>query len=79
MEGFSVRGGIDPVGHCFRPRFVGVNVWKDLRSGDLTLSSPVLLALRTPGWGFHTVRGGIDPRDHRFRPRFVGPDIWIYL
>ena len=35
------------------------------------------LALRTPGWGFHTVEGGIDPGDHRFRPRFVGiVDVW---
>ena len=32
----------------------------------------VALALRTPGWGFHTVRGGIDPGNHRFCPRFVG-------
>ena len=32
----------------------------------------VALALRTPGWGFHTVQGVIDPGDHRFRPRFVG-------
>ena len=37
----------------------------------------VALALRTPGWGFHTVLGGIDPGDHRFRPRFAGVvDVW---
>ena len=31
MEGFSVRGGIDPVGHRFRPRFAGVvDAWNDL-------------------------------------------------
>ena len=40
------------------------------------------LALRTPGWGFHTVRGGINPGDHRFCPRFVGvadvrKDFWF--
>ena len=34
--------------------------------------SQVALALRTPGWGFHTVRGVVDPRDQRFRPRVVG-------
>ena len=32
----------------------------------------VALALRTPGWGFHTMRGGIDQGEHRFRPRLVG-------
>ena len=31
----------------------------------------VVLALRTPGWGFHNVRGGIDPGDHRAYPQFV--------
>ena len=31
----------------------------------------VALALRTPGWGFHTVRSGVDSGDRRFRPRFV--------
>ena len=37
----------------------------------------VALALRTPGWGFHTVRGGIKPDDHRFRSWFVGvADVW---
>ena len=30
------------------------------------------LALRTPGWGFHTVRGGIDPGERRFHLQFVG-------
>ena len=34
--------------------------------------SLVALALRTPGWGFHTVRTGNDQGDHRFRPRVVG-------
>ena len=37
----------------------------------------VSLALRTPGWGFHTVRGGIDPGDHRICPRFVGV-VYLY-
>ena len=37
----AVRRGIDPGGRRFRPRFVGVvDVWKDLRSGDGTLSFP---------------------------------------
>ena len=37
----------------------------------------VVLALRTPCWGFHTVGGGIDPEGHRFRPRVVGVvDVW---
>ena len=37
----------------------------------------VSLALRTPGWGFHTVGDGVDPGDHRFRPRFVGGvNVW---
>ena len=30
------------------------------------------LALRTPGWGFHTVRGGIDPWDNHVRLQYVG-------
>ena len=41
----------------------------------MELYPPLLaLALRTPGWRFHTVRGGIDPGP-RFRPRFVGVDV----
>ena len=28
----------------------------------------VALALRTPGWGFHTLRSDMDPGDYRFRP-----------
>ena len=37
----SVRGGIDPRDHRYRPRFDGVvDVWKDSRSGDGTLSFP---------------------------------------
>ena len=36
----TVRGGIDP-DYRFRPGFVGVtNEWKDVCSGDETLSSP---------------------------------------
>ena len=35
------------------------------------------LALRTPGWGFHTVGGGIDQEEHCFCPRFVKVvDLW---
>ena len=38
------------------------------------------IALRTPGWGFHTVGGGIDPGSLRFRPRFVGVvDVWKHF
>ena len=29
------------------------------------------LAVRTPGWGFHTVRGGIDPRDNHVCLQYV--------
>ena len=37
----------------------------------------VALALRTPGWGFHTVRGDTHTGDHRFRAQSVGVvDIW---
>ena len=37
----TVRGGDDPGGHYFRPRFVeAVHVWKDFLSGDSTLFSP---------------------------------------
>ena len=37
----TVRGGIDPGGHRFRPRVVGVvEIWKDFLSVDGTLSSP---------------------------------------
>ena len=38
----AVRGGIDPEDHHHsRPRFVGVvDVWKDYRSGDGTISRP---------------------------------------
>ena len=37
----------------------------------------MVLALRTPGWGFHTVGGGIDQGDHCFCPRFVKVvDLW---
>ena len=40
---------------------------------EMRLCSPrVVLALRTPSWGFQIVRGGIDPGDHRVRPLFVG-------
>ena len=37
----------------------------------------VVLALPTPGWGFHAVRGGVDLGRHRFRPQLVGVvDVW---
>ena len=37
----TVRGGIDPEDHRSRPRFVGVlDVWKDFRLGDGTISRP---------------------------------------
>ena len=32
----------------------------------------VALALRTPGWGFHTVRSGVDPGELRLRPQVFG-------
>ena len=36
-----MRGGIDRGDNCFRPQFVGgVNIWKNIRSGDWNLSSP---------------------------------------
>ena len=46
-----------------------------VRISDLDMGpypSRVVLALRTPGWGFHTVRSGIDPGGHCFRPRLLG-------
>ena len=37
----TFRGDIDPEDLCFRPRVVGVvDIWKDFKSGDETLSSP---------------------------------------
>ena len=37
----TLRGGIYPGDPCFRPPVVGVvEIWKDLQSGDETLSSP---------------------------------------
>ena len=39
--------------------------------GMETYPPRVALALRTPGWGFHTLRGGIDRGDNRFGPRFL--------
>ena len=37
----TLRGGIDPGDLCFRPQVVGVvEVWRELSSGDKTLSSP---------------------------------------
>ena len=30
------------------------------------------MALRTPGWSFHTGRGGIDTRDNYVRLQYVG-------
>ena len=73
----TVLSGIDPGDHRFCPRFGGViAVWKDLRCGDDTLSSPGV-AISTD-LGFHTVRGVIDPGDHRFRPWFfVVADVCI--
>ena len=82
-----VRGGVDPGNHRFRPQVVGVvEVWKDLGSGDGTLSSrrssgfvlePQSIGDLPMGWGFHTVQGGDDPGDHRFRPRvFRVVDVW---
>ena len=35
------------------------------------------MALRTPGWSFHTLQGGNDPWSHHFRPRFAAVvDVW---
>ena len=79
----TMRSGINPRDHRFRPRCVGVaDVRKDFCSGDGILSFPggagsknsSQSAISQWGWGFHTVPGGIDPGDHRFRPRFVGVD-----
>ena len=40
----------------------------------------VVLALRTPDWGFHTVRDGTDPGEHRFRPWFAGVvNVWTHF
>ena len=48
----TVRGGIDPGDHRFRPRFVGgADVWKDYDQGMGPYPPGVALALRTPGWG----------------------------
>ena len=64
----TVRGGIDPGNHCFRPRCV-VDVRNDFSFGDVIFSSPGGAGSTDPsqsaisqwGWGFHTVRGGMDP------------------
>ena len=57
----TVRGVLDPGDHRSRPRLIGVvNVRKDLRSGDGTISSPSAACCVNPsqsaisqwGWGF---------------------------
>ena len=73
----TVRGGIDPENH--RSPFSSpvcwsrTCVWKDFRSGDGTIPPGWrwVLALRIPGWGFHTVRGGTDPGDNHVRLQYV--------
>lgn len=38
---YTVRGGMDSGDHPYRPGVLGVvNVWEDLRSGDINSSSP---------------------------------------
>ena len=65
----TLRSGLDPDDHRFRPRFIGVvHLRRYFGSGYGILS---VLALSTPGWGFNTARGGIHRGNHRFRPRFV--------
>ena len=67
---YTVRDGIDPGNHRFRPQFVGfVHVWEEYCSGDGTLSSagaagstnPRQSAISQWGWCFRTLPGGIDP------------------
>ena len=70
----TVRGGIDPGDHPFRPRFVGVvAVWKDFWFGDVTLSSPggVNSGLKFPRHAGRYRSGG-----HRFHPSLL--DLWIH-
>ena len=63
-----MRGGIDPRDYRFRPRFFGVgDVWKDLCSGDGTLSSRVALALGFPHSAGRNRPGG---------PPFSSPVCW---
>ena len=48
LDFHTMRGGIDPEDHRFRPRVVGVvDIWKNFFSGDRTLSSPSPPALHT--------------------------------
>ena len=79
--GFStMRSGIDPGDHFFRPRCEGVvDVCRDLLFRDGALSSsggagstkPNQSAISQRGWDLHTVRGGIDSEDLHFLPRLV--------
>ena len=61
-----MRGGIHLGDHCLRPRFIGfVEVWKDFRTGDGTLS--------TLGVGVSTPCGAVSTRGVTvFVPGFVG-------
>ena len=57
----------------FVPSILELYIYEMISDPEVGPCPPrVALALRIPGWGFHTVRGGIDPGDHRFRPRFAG-------
>ena len=69
----TVRGGIDPGDHRFRPRSVtSIDVWKDLWSGDGILSSPSGAGSTNPLLGFPH-RGG---RYRPGRPPFSSPGGW---
>ena len=49
----TMRGGIDPDDHRSRPRFVGVvDVWKDFRSGDGTITRALGAGSTNPRLGF---------------------------
>ena len=66
----TVRGGIDPGGHRFRPRFVDPGMGSCPPRVALVPRTPGWrLAVSPWGWGFHTMRSGIDPGNRRFRPR----------
>ena len=70
----TVRGGIDPGNHRFRPRCVGVvDAVKGFSSGEgpyhlpsspggAGSTNPSQLALRECNWGCHAVRGSINFR-----------------
>ena len=76
---YTMRGGIDPGDHRFRPRLLKLQLNGRISDPGMGSYPPrVALALRVSGWqvpisqwgwGFHTIRGGIDPGNRSFHPR----------